>query len=153
MVLAGHSQISCSCGEKSEEGLRSCYVTGRKLWTWLVRTESTLRTTRKWPGDKATYSPRTEDHIQVATHLMMNSPRDGILCLHRSNEVTWNDLCTCEEVWEYKGLLLLIYPYQWEVFPLTLMNQLVKGMLAISTRLPPHNRSSRVVHTSTLARY
>ena len=105
MVLAGHSQIlSCSCGENSGEGLRSCYVTGRKLWTWLVRTESTLRTTRKWPGDKATYSPRTEDHIQVATHLMMNSTRDGILCLNRSNEVTWNDLCTCEEVWEYKQL-------------------------------------------------
>ena len=39
------------------------------------------------------------------------------------------------------------------LFSLTLMNQLVKGMLAISTRLPPHNRSSRVVHTSTLARY
>ena len=34
---------------------------------------------------------------------------------------------------------------------LTLMNELVEGMLAVSTGLSPHNRSSRVVHTSPLA--
>ena len=62
-------------------------------------------------------------HIQVATHLVVNSPRDGILCLHRSNEVTWNDLCACEEVWEYKTTTVAIYnthlPTLVEVFSLS----------------------------------
>jgi len=38
----------------------------------------------------------------------------------------------------------------WEL-ALTLMNELVEGMLAVSTGLSPHNRSSGVVHTSPLA--
>ena len=49
----------------------------------------------------------------------------------------------------------LVVPYVLLVatLVLTLMNELIEGMLAIGTRFSPHNGPSGVINTSTLSRH